>query len=147
PLIQIKFLTSLFQSLKKYDIHTCIDTSASTAKNTPTFEKQLDALLKYTDLILLDIKHIDNAKHKELTGQPNTHILNFAKTLSRKRQPVWIRHVLVPGSTDIKQDLMRLGDFINSLDNVERFEILPYHQIDVHKWQLLTIYYTMMRIQ
>lgn len=143
PLLQIKFLTALFQSLKAHDIHTCIDTSAGTAKNTHTFEKQLDALLKYTDLILLDIKHIDNAKHKELTGQPNTHILNFAKTLSLKNQPVWIRHVLVPGLTDDKKDLIRLGEFINSLDNVERFEILPYHQLGVHKWQSLGLTYAL----
>ncbi|MDK7751681.1 pyruvate formate-lyase-activating protein [Staphylococcus ureilyticus] len=146
PLLQIKFLTALFQSLKAHDIHTCIDTSAGTAKNTHTFEKQLDALLKFTDLILLDIKHIDNMKHNKLTGQPNTHILNFAKTLSLKNQPVWIRHVLVPGLTDDKKDLIRLGKFINSLDNVERFEILPYHQLGVHKWQSLGLTYALDQI-
>ena len=146
PLLQIKFLTALFQSLKAHDIHTCIDTSAGTAKNTHTFEKQLDALLKFTDLILLDIKHIDNMKHNKLTGQPKTHILNFAKTLSLKNQPVWIRHVLVPGLTDDKKDLIRLGEFINSLDNVERFEILPYHQLGVHKWQSLGLTYALDQI-
>ena len=111
-----------------------------------SFEKQLDALLKFTDLILLDIKHIDNMKHNKLTGQPNTHILNFAKTLSLKNQPVWIRHVLVPGLTDDKKDLIRLGEFINSLDNVERFEILPYHQLGVHKWQSLGLTYALDQI-
>src|SRR5699024_5570581 len=146
PLLQIKFLTALFQSLKAHDIHTCIDTSAGTAKNTHTFEKQLDALLKFTDLILLDIKHIDNAKHKELTGQPNTHILNFAKTLSLKNQPVWIRHVLVPGLTDDKKDLIRLGEFINSLDNVEYFKILPYNQLGVNQLGSLGLTYTLDQI-
>ena len=146
PLLQIKFLTALFQSLKAHDIHTCIDTSAGTAKNTHTFEKQLDALLKFTDLILLDIKHIDNLKHNKLTGQPNTHILKFAKTLSLKNQPVWIRHLLVHGLTVDKKDLIRLGEFINSLDNVERFEILPYHQLGVHKWQSLGLTYALDQI-
>ena len=80
-------------------------------------------------MILLDIKHIDNDKHIRLTGKPNTHILNFARKLSDMKQPVWIRHVLVPGYSDDKDDLIKLGEFINSLDNVEKFEILPYHQL------------------
>lgn len=92
-------------------------------------------------MILLDIKHIDNDKHIRLTGKPNTHILNFARKLSDMKQPVWIRHVLVPGYSDDKDDLIKLGEFINSLDNVEKFEILPYHQLGVHKWKTLGIAY------
>ncbi|MEA7097516.1 pyruvate formate lyase-activating protein, partial [Salmonella enterica subsp. enterica serovar Montevideo] len=93
------------------------------------------------DLFLLDIKHIDNEKHLSLTGKPNTHILKFARMLSDRKQPVWIRHVLVPGITDDKEDLIKLGQFINSLENVEKFEILPYHQLGVHKWEALGIKY------
>lgn len=76
-----------------------------------------------------------------LTGRPNTHILKFAQKLSEMKQPVWIRHVLVQVTQTIKEDLIRLGEFINSLDNVEKFEILPYHQLGVHKWKTLGVHY------
>ena len=102
---------------------------------------------KHTDLILLDIKHIDNDKHIKLTGKPNTHILKFARKLSDMKQPVWIRHVLVPGISDDKEDLIKLGEFINSLDNVEKFEILPYHQLGVHKWKNLGIPYQLENVE
>ena len=141
PLLQMPFLEALFKSLKAYGIHTCIDTSAGCANDTIAFNRHFDTLQQYTDLILLDIKHIDNDKHMALTGRPNTHILKFAQKLSEMKQPVWIRHVLVPGYSDDKEDLIRLGEFINSLDNVEKFEILPYHQLGVHKWKTLGVHY------
>ena len=101
-------------------------------------QKHFKGILKNYKTYRLDIiryKHIDNDKHIRLTGKPNTHILNFARKLSDMKQPVWIRHVLVPGYSDDKDDLIKLGEFINSLDNVEKFEILPYHQLGVHKWK------------
>ena len=137
PLLQMPFLELLFQQLKAEGIHTCIDTSAGCVNETPTFLAHLDNLLEYTDLILLDLKHIDNDKHLALTGKPNQHILKFAQYLSERKQPVWIRHVLVPGYTDDEDDLIQLGKFIATLDNVERFEILPYHQLGVHKYEAL----------
>ncbi len=91
------FLEKLFAELKENGVHTCLDTSAGCANDTKAFQRHFEELQKHTDLILLDIKHIDNDKHIRLTGKPNTHILNFARKLSDMKQPVWIRHVLVPG--------------------------------------------------
>ena len=121
--------------------------SAGCVNDTPAFNRHFDELQKHTDLILLDIKHIDNDKHIKLTGKPNTHILKFARKLSDMKQPVWIRHVLVPGISDDKEDLIKLGEFINSLDNVEKFEILPYHQLGVHKWKNLGIPYQLENVE
>lgn len=147
PLLQMPFLEQLFKELKANGVHTCIDTSAGCVNDTPAFNRHFDELQKHTDLILLDIKHIDNDKHIKLTGKPNTHILKFARKLSDMKQPVWIRHVLVPGISDDKEDLIKLGEFINSLDNVEKFEILPYHQLGVHKWKNLGIPYQLENVE
>ncbi|WP_436862603.1 pyruvate formate-lyase-activating protein [Staphylococcus caeli] len=147
PLLQMPFLTALFKALKAHGIHTCIDTSAGCANDTVAFNRHFDELLKYTDLLLLDIKHINNEQHISLTGKPNTHILNVAHKLSKLKQPIWIRHVLVPGYTDCPSDLEELGIFINTLDNVERFEILPYHQLGVHKWEAMNIAYQLTDIE
>lgn len=147
PLLQLPFLEELFKLLKENDIHTCIDTSAGCVNDTHAFMHHFDELQKHTDLFLLDIKHIDNDKHLKLTGKPNTHILKFAKMLSERKQPVWIRHVLVPGLTDDKESLEKLGEFINSLDNVEKFELLPYHQLGVHKWQALGVPYQLTDVE
>lgn len=140
-------MEQLFKELKANGVHTCIDTSAGCVNDTPAFNRHFDELQKHTDLILLDIKHIDNDKHIKLTGKPNTHILKFARKLSDMKQPVWIRHVLVPGISDDKEDLIKLGEFINSLDNVEKFEILPYHQLGVHKWKNLGIPYQLENVE
>ncbi|EKU50162.1 pyruvate formate-lyase-activating protein [Staphylococcus massiliensis] len=137
PLLQAPFLTELFKALKARGIHTCIDTSLGCANDSVAFTHHFEALMEQTDLCLVDIKHIDFDKHLELTGKPNTHILKFIKRLDELKQPIWIRHVLVPGYTDDPEDLKRLGAFINELDNVEKFEILPYHQLGVHKWKSL----------
>lgn len=147
PLLQMPFLTALFKALKAHGIHTCIDTSAGCANDTVAFNRHFDELLKYTDLLLLDIKHINNEQHISLTGKPNIHILNVARKLSKLKQPIWIRHVLVPGYTDSPSDLEELGTFINTLDNVERFEILPYHQLGVHKWEAMNIAYQLTDVE
>ena len=93
--------------------------------------------MEYTDQLFLDIKHIDNEQHKILTGQPNTNILEMARQLSDMGKPVWIRHVLVPERNDKDEYLFRLADFIRSLKNVERVEVLPYHTLGVYKWKAL----------
>lgn len=147
PLLQMPFLEALFKELKANGINTCLDTSAGCVNDTVAFNCHFDELQKYTDLMLLDIKHIDNEKHIKLTGKPNTHILKFARKLSNMKQPIWIRHVLVPGISDDKEDLIKLGEFINSLDNVEKFEILPYHQLGVHKWKNLGIPYQLENVE
>ena len=93
--------------------------------------------MEYTDLVLLDLKHIDSKKHRKLTGKPNEHILQFARYLSDKKKPIWVRHVLVPGVTDGEEDLQKLSNFIQSLSNVKKVEVLPYHKLGVYKWEAL----------
>ncbi|MBU9711412.1 pyruvate formate-lyase-activating protein [Evansella tamaricis] len=137
PLLQIDFLIALFKELKALGIHTTIDSSGGCYSNNSLFQEKLKELFKYIDLFLVDIKHMDEKKHKVLTGVSNKHILQFAKQLSDERVPIWVRHVLVPGHSDDEQDLQKLSDFIQTLSNVEKVEILPYHKMGVYKWQEL----------
>lgn len=137
PLLQIDFLLDLFKKAKKQGVNTCIDTSANPFTTKEPFYSKWKELMEYTDLLLLDIKHIDNEQHKILTGQPNTNILEMARQLSDMGKPVWIRHVLVPERNDKDEYLFRLADFIRSLKNVERVEVLPYHTLGVYKWKAL----------
>ena len=132
PLLQAKFIKELFIKLKKKKIHTAIDTAGS----LPITDEIKD-LLDLTDLVLLDIKHIDNEKAINLTGAPNKNNLEFAKYLSNINKPMWIRQVLVPGYTDDETDLLKLKEFINSLNSVENVEILPYHSLGKFKWKEL----------
>ena len=132
PLLQAEFITELFKKLKDLNIHTAIDTAGSIPINTSIKE-----LLKYTDLVLLDIKHINNEKCINLTGFPNINNLDFAKYLSNINKKVWIRQVIVPGYTDDKYDLYELKKFIESLNNVEKVELLPYHNMGKYKWEKL----------
>ena len=132
PLLQAKNLTVLFQTLKKKGIHTCLDTSGALPIND-----EIKELLNYTDLVLLDIKHIDDEKAKALTGVSNKNELAFARYLSDNKIPMWIRQVLLPGYTDDESDLKRLKEFIDTLSGVERVEILPYHDYGKFKWEEL----------
>ncbi|MTW88047.1 pyruvate formate lyase-activating protein [Virgibacillus dakarensis] len=141
PLLQAAFLVELFTELKKLGVHTTIDSSAGCFSRSPRFMKNLDKLLELTDLILLDLKHIDPVEHKELTGMSNEHIIDMAKYLDQKNVPVWIRHVLVPGGSDNDEYLQRLSDFIATLNNVEKIEVLPYHKLGVYKWENLGLAY------
>lgn len=147
PLLQIPFLIELFKECKKRGIHTTIDSSGGCYSNSPQFQAELNELLTYTDLILLDLKHINRKKHISLTGMGNDHILQFAKLLSDKQIPVWIRHVLVPTISDIDEDLHELGDFIATLQNVKKIEILPYHKLGVYKWEALGLEYPLADIE
>ena len=132
PLLQTEFVTEFFKELKKLNIHTALDTAGS----LPISDK-IKELLKYTDLVLLDIKHINNEKAINLTGISNKNNLEFAKYLSNINIPVWIRQVLIPGYTDDKFDLIKLKEFLNTLKNVEKVEILPYHDLGKFKWEKL----------
>ncbi len=147
PLLQSKFLIALFKELKKHDIHTAIDTSGGHFVKSPSFLKMLDELLELTDLVLLDLKQINPERHKVLTGMSNEHILEFAKYLKEKQIPVWIRHVLVPERTDFDEDLYQLANFIKSLTNVEKVEVLPYHKLGVYKWETLGLDYQLEGIE
>lgn len=140
-LLQIQPLTELFHKAKDLGINTCLDTSAQPFSRKDGRFSAFEALMKYTDLVLLDIKHIDNDAHKQLTGWENKNILDCARYLSDIHKPVWIRHVLVPGINDDDESLQRLRSFIDTLSNVERVEVLPYHDLGVYKWEQLGISY------
>ena len=129
PLLQVKFLIELFKKLKEEGIHTCIDTSGMV-----DITDDIKEILKYTDLVLLDIKHIDDEKCKKLVGFSNKKELEFAKYLSENNIKIWIRQVIVPGYTDDVQDLLKLKEFINSLKTVEKVRLLPYHSMGKFKW-------------
>ena len=141
-LLQIDFLLELFTLAKEKGIHTCLDTSGITYRSEGSaYQEKLDKLMTMTDLVMLDIKHIDPEAHKELTGQDNKDILDFARYLARKNVPVWIRHVVVPGITDDPAALARLGAFIGALPNVKALDVLPYHIMGVSKYKELNLPY------
>lgn len=142
PLLQIDFLIDLFTLAKERGIHTCIDTSGITYKpGNTTYIAKLDKLMALTDLVMLDIKHIDPEKHLELTAQPNDGILAFVQYLSDKDIPMWIRHVVVPGITDDEQYLYQLGQFIAPFRNLKVLDILPYHTMGTVKYEKLGMEY------
>ena len=141
PLLQIEFLTELFRKCKEENIHTCIDTSGITFKEEKEYIDKLDILLSLTDLVMLDIKHIESKSHKALTGHENENILAFAKHLEEKKIPLWVRHVVVEGYTDKKEDLIGLGEFIGTLKNLKGLDVLPYHTMGVNKYKELGIPY------
>ena len=146
-LLQIDFLIELFQKAKQRNINTCLDTSAQNfTRKEPWFSKFYE-LMKLTDEVLLDIKHIDDEAHKRLTGRTNENILDCARQLSEWQVPVWIRHVLVPGITDDDAQLHRLHDFISTLHNVQRVEVLPYHTLGIYKWEKLGIPYPLQGVE
>ena len=142
PLLQVKFLIELFKKLKQEGIHTCIDTSGMVE-----LTDDIKHVLRYTDLVLLDIKHIDEEKCKELVGFSNKKELKFARYLSDNNIKMWIRQVLVPGYTDDEVDLIKLRDFIKTLKTVERIQILPYHSMGKYKWKKLGLEYPLENIR
>ncbi|MGO0901939.1 pyruvate formate-lyase-activating protein [Clostridioides difficile] len=133
--LQPEFLSELFKKAKENDIHTCLDTSGFVDIKT------IDPILDNTDLVLLDLKHMVEEKSIDLTGVGMDKALKLARHLDSRNIPVWIRHVLVPGITDDTDNLEKLGQFVATLKNVERFELLPYHSMGIHKWENLGIYY------
>lgn len=141
PLLQIDFLLELFQKAKEMGIHTTLDTSGNPFTTEEPFYLKWKELMKVTDLVMLDIKHIDEEQHKILTGKTGKNILEMARQMSDLGQPMWIRHVLVPERNDTDEYLHRLADFIKTLKTVERVEVLPYHTLGVFKWENLGIPY------
>lgn len=142
PLLQPKFLISLFTELKKLGIHTALDTSGMFP-----LTDEIKQVLSLTDLVLLDIKHIDNNKCKDLVGFSNKLELEFAKYLSENNIPIWIRQVIIPSITDDEQDLIKLRDFIKSLKTVQKVELHPYHSLGVYKWEKLGFEYPLKDIK
>ena len=139
PMLQMEFVTELFAKAKVRGIHTALDTSGITFD--PEHPERVDALLAVTDLVMLDIKHIDTSAHKKLTGHGNKHVLAFAEYLRDKKVPVWIRHVVVPGITDDPQQLRQLGHFLAHLSNMKALDVLPYHTMGKEKYEQMGMTY------
>ncbi len=132
PLLQVDFLGDLLSKLKQENINTAVDTSGYIS-NTESIVNILESV----DLVLLDLKTMNEAVHKELTSGDLNVVLNFARFLKTINKKTWIRHVLIPGINDSEDDLKELGKFIASLSNVEKLEILPFHQLGEYKWKSL----------
>ena len=147
PLLQIDFLIELFTLAKQYNIHTTLDTCGQPFTRKEPFFSKVKQLMEVTDLVLLDIKHINSKAHQRLTKHPNENILDFAKYLNEIHKPVWIRHVLVPTINDDEDSLQKLSIFLKDLENVERVEILPYHTFGAYKWEKLGFDYPLKGIQ
>lgn len=139
PLMQTPFLIELFKRFKEMGVHTCIDTSAAcyNIKQSAAFKE----LMQYTDLVLLDIKQINEEKHKELVGATNKHVLEFAKFLDDLKVPTFTRHVLIPTVNNNLEDLLALRVFLNTLNNVVDINVLPYHTSGKSKWEEMGLVY------
>lgn len=141
PLLYIDFLIELFKLCKEKGVSTCIDTAGGPFNREEAFLLKFDELLKYTDLILMDIKAIDNDLHKTITGKDNKNVLDMFNYLNEKKFPIWIRYVLVPNYTDSKETIDLTKRFIDSLGNVLKVEVLPYHPFALPKYEQLGIEY------
>ena len=141
PLMQHRFAAKLLAAAKAMGIHTTIETNGYYG------DKLSDAELDSIDLVMLGIKTWDPARHKALTGMDVAPTLAFARRLAVRRQPIWIRFVLVPGLTDDMDDLARTAEFAAGLGNVERVEVLPFHQMGRFKWERLGLAYTLEKVE
>lgn len=147
PLLQMPYVTELFKECKKHGIHTNIDTSGDIRITTDRRKDQLRELLKYTDMVMLDIKYMDPEGHKFLTGKTNEHILELGRFISENGTKMWIRRVLVPGLTDDENDLKATADFIRTLESVEKVEVLPYHSMGAYKWEQMGYEYQLTDVE
>lgn len=147
-LLQMEYVTELFRLAKDRNVHTTLDTSGQPFSRDPEVLERFTALMRVTDLFLLDIKHIDSAEHRKLTGWDNDNILELARFLVQNHRHLWIRHVLVPGITTDEEELRRLRAFLDELRSidaacVERVEVLPYHRLGIAKYDKLGIPYSL----
>lgn len=155
PMMQMDFLLELFTKAKEKEIHTCLDTSGIFFQASWTDAKnrageayvKLEQLMQVTDLVMLDIKHIETESHKSLTGHGNEKVLAFARYLDEIKKPVWIRHVVVPGITYSEEQLTKFGEFLKTLSNVEKLEVLPYHTLGENKYEKMGIDYPLKGVQ
>ena len=146
PLLQLDFLIELFTKFHNAGIHTCLDTSGICFKEDLKDIKKYKKLAAVTDLCMLDIKHIDNVKHRSLTGMDNTNVLAFANFLKQENVPLWVRYVLVPGITDDDDDLFKLGQYLKTLTNLETIDVLAYHTMGIPKYENLGLDYSLKNI-
>lgn len=141
PLFQNRFVVKLFAAAKRMGIHTALDTNGGLG------DRLNDADLDQIDLVILDIKTWDSERHRHLTGMDNAPTLEFARRLSSRKKPLWIRLVLVPGLTDDVENIVQIAKFSASLGNVERVDVLPFHQMGRFKWKELKLDYTLKEVQ
>lgn len=137
PMLQLPFLTELFSKAKEHGIHTCLDTSGILFSAS----KEVVDLLEVTDLVMLDIKHLNCTEHEKLTGHSNEAVLAFVSYLEQMKKPFWVRHVVVPGITDQAKSLVALGQYLKSLNYLEKLEVLPYHSMGEVKYEQLGLDY------
>ncbi|MCD7891903.1 MAG: pyruvate formate lyase-activating protein [Ruminococcus sp.] len=145
PMAQPEFLAEFFAKAKAKGIHTCLDTSG--AVFNPKSHEKIDKIIDNTDLVMLDIKHIDSEEHKKLTGMGNEHILAFAEYLRDRNVDLWVRHVVVPGITYNEEYLFRLGEYLSTLKNLKALDVLPYHDMGKVKYENLGIDYVLKDIE
>lgn len=143
PLAQIDFLLELFTKAKERGINTCIDTAGGPFTREGEWFEKFKRLMNVTDVLLMDIKHINEEEHIKLTGHTGKNIIEMFCYLDEINKPVWIRHVLVPGITDNDEYLIQTRDFIRTLGNVQRVEVLPYHGLGAMKYKDLGIDYVL----
>ena len=143
PLAQIDFLLELFTNAKERGINTCIDTAGGPFTREGEWFEKFKQLMNVTDVLLMDIKHINEEEHIKLTGHTGKNIIEMFRYLDEINKPVWIRHVLVPGITDNDEYLIQTRDFIRTLGNVQRVEVLPYHGLGAMKYKDLGIDYVL----
>ena len=141
PMLQMEFVTALFELAHQKGVHTTLDTAGQPYREDAAYQKAFARLMDATDLVMLDLKAMDETLHRRVTGMGNANILAMARRLSEMGKPMWIRHVLVPGLTDGEDDLREMAAFIKTLKTVERVEVLPYHTLGLSKWQKLNIAY------
>ena len=144
PMLQAEFSAELFDRAHDLGVTTCLDTAAGPFRRG---DKNIERWLSLSDTVLLDIKAFDPSLHRKVTGADNAQVLDCARYLSEKGVPVWVRRVLVPGLTDGEDDLLKTGEFISSLGNVERIDVLPYHDMGLAKWQALGLEYSLAGVE
>jgi len=137
PLMQHKFVLKLFAAAKEMGVHTALDTNGSLG------ERLSDLDLQLADLVLLDLKAWTPSKHQALVASDISPVLDFARRLAALKRPVWIRFVLVPGHTDTPEEFGGVADFAAGLGNVERVDVLPFHQMGGYKWKQLRLDYSL----
>ena len=147
PLMQMDFLIEFFELAKAAGVNTCIDTSGVNFVRSEPYFGKFKRLMASTDLLLVDLKIIDPAEHKKLTGHGIEHNLDMFRYLDEIQKPIWIRHVLVPGISDNDEYLHRAREFIDTLHNVQKVEVLPYHSLATAKYKQMGIDYALKEVK
>ncbi len=142
-ILQAEFVRDWFRACKKEGIHTCLDTNGFVRH----YDQIIDELIDVTDLVLLDLKQLNDNIHKNLIGVSNKRTLEFAQYLQKRGTKTWIRYVVVPGYTDFDDDIHKLGQFVAPMENVEKIELLPYHRLGAHKWETMGEEYQLKDVQ